>query len=124
MPSERTRTDRAAPTASSAKLSLWPAPSASAPLAATLSLPGSKSVTNRALVLAALAESPSTLHKPLYSRDSTLMISALRSLGVGVDQQPESISISPRAMQGPATIDVGNAGTVMRFLPSCSASAR
>ena len=130
MPSERARadranrTDQAAPTASGAKLSLWPAPGASAPLAATLTLPGSKSVTNRALVLGALAESPSTLHKPLYSRDSTLMISALRSLGVGVDQQPESISISPRAMQGPATIDVGNAGTVMRFLPPVAALAK
>lgn len=130
MPSERTdadrtaRTDRVAPTASGAKLSLWPAPSANAPLAATLSLPGSKSVTNRALILAALAESPSTLHRPLYSRDSTLMIGALRSLGVGVDQQPESISISPRAMQGPATIDVGNAGTVMRFLPPVAALAQ
>ena len=102
---------------------LWSAPYANAPLAATISLPGSKSVTNRALVLAALAESPSTLYKPLYSRDSDLMIAALRELGLGVDQQPESISISPRPMKGPATIDVGNAGTVMRFLPPLAALA-
>ena len=51
------------------------------------------------------------------------MINALRALGVGVDQQPESISISPRAMKGPASIDVGNAGTVMRFLPPVAALA-
>lgn len=102
---------------------LWPAPIAKSRLAALVALPGSKSVTNRALLLGALADSPSTLHKPLYSRDSDLMISALRALGVGVDQQPESISISPRPMKGPAKIDVGNAGTVMRFLPALAALA-
>lgn len=130
MPSEKSRGARsaAAPvvhaaSSSSAGLPTWLAPQVAAPLAATVALPGSKSVTNRALVLAALAQSPSTLHKPLYSRDSTLMINALRSLGVGVDQQPESISISPRAMKGPAAIDVGNAGTVMRFLPPVAALA-
>ena len=102
---------------------LWHAPVAKTPLTATLALPGSKSATNRALVLGALAESPSTLHKPLYSRDSVLMIDALRNLGLGIDKQPESISISPRAMKGPAHIDVGNAGTVMRFLPPLAALA-
>ena len=107
-----------------AATSLWPAPTAQAPFAATVSLPGSKSVTNRALVLAALAQAPSTLYKPLYSRDSELMIAALRALGLGVDQQPESISISPRPMKGPAAIDVGNAGTVMRFLPPLAALAQ
>lgn len=131
MPSEKTRGARsaAAPvvhagSSSDAGLPTWLAPQVAAPLAATVALPGSKSVTNRALVLGALAESPSTLHKPLYSRDSTLMINALRALGVGVDQQPESISISPRAMKGPASIDVGNAGTVMRFLPPVAALAQ
>lgn len=122
MPSPKSQEKRVAPP--SAERPLWSAPVAHAPLAATLSLPGSKSVTNRALVLGALAESPSTLHKPLYSRDSTLMIDALRNLGLGIDQQPESISISPRAMSGPATIDVGNAGTVMRFLPPLAALAQ
>ena len=51
------------------------------------------------------------------------MIAALRALGLGVDQQPESISITPRPMNGPAAIDVGNAGTVMRFLPPLAALA-
>ncbi len=122
MPSQKNHGSRVAPTPGSAPL--WSAPQAQTPLAATISLPGSKSVTNRALVLAALADSPSTLYKPLYSRDSELMIAALRALGLGVDQQPESISITPRPMKGPATIDVGNAGTVMRFLPPLAALAQ
>ena len=121
MPSGKKDESRVAPTG--AAPSLWSAPTLHNPLAATLSLPGSKSVTNRALVLAALADSPSTLYKPLYSRDSELMIAALRALGLGVDQQPESISITPRPMRGPAQIDVGNAGTVMRFLPPLAALA-
>ncbi len=122
MPAQKKPGGRVAP--ATAKHPLWSAPTAHNPLAATISLPGSKSVTNRALVLAALADAPSTLYKPLYSRDSELMISALRALGLGVDQQPESISISPRPMSGPAHIDVGNAGTVMRFLPPLAALAR
>lgn len=121
MPSQNVHTSRVA--SSDHSHLLWSAPLARAPLAATISLPGSKSVTNRALVLAALADSPSTLHKPLYSRDSELMIEALRALGVGIDRQPASISISPRNMKGPAQIDVGNAGTVMRFLPPLAALA-
>ena len=126
MPSERATRASGARSAAAPEPengSLWSAPGAPTPLAATITLPGSKSVTNRALVLGALADAPSTLHKPLYSRDSTLMINALRSLGVGVDQQPESISISPRSMNGPTAIDVGNAGTVMRFLPPVAALA-
>ena len=121
MPSEKKHGTRVA--RSGANSQLWLAPTLRHPLAATISLPGSKSVTNRALVLAALADSPSTLYKPLYSRDSELMIAALRALGLGVDQQPESISITPRPMNGPAAIDVGNAGTVMRFLPPLAALA-
>lgn len=140
MPAKNKRGDRVAPASTDAgsnsndvkiagdlirekPAALWPAPVAKSRLAALVALPGSKSVTNRALLLGALADSPSTLHKPLYSRDSDLMISALRALGVGVDQQPESISISPRPMKGPAKIDVGNAGTVMRFLPALAALA-
>jgi 3-phosphoshikimate 1-carboxyvinyltransferase len=121
MPSQKSHGKNGA--RSTAATPLWPAPTSQGPLAATISLAGSKSVTNRALVLAALAQAPSTLYKPLYSRDSELMIGALRALGLGVDQQPESISISPRPMKGPASIDVGNAGTVMRFLPPLAALA-
>lgn len=90
-------------------------------------MPGSKSVTNRALVLAALASEPGWVRRPLRSRDSQLMSDALRALGVGIEETVSSSSgdgaggeawrIIPAALHGPATVDVGNAGTVMRFLP-------
>lgn len=95
----------------------WPAPAADSPVRATVALPGSKSLTNRALVLAALARTPTTLLAPLRSRDTELMASALRSLGVTVtDGSGGSWSVQPGPLRGPAQIDVGNAGTVMRFL--------
>ena len=56
----------------------WLAPTATGPLSASLQLPGSKSLTNRELVLSALAEAPSLLRAPLHSRDTALMIEALR----------------------------------------------
>jgi 3-phosphoshikimate 1-carboxyvinyltransferase len=59
----------------------WPAPLARGPINATVSLPGSKSLTNRELVLSALATEPTRLIAPLHSRDSRLMIEALRALG-------------------------------------------
>ena len=64
----------------------WPAPTATGPLKATLQLPGSKSLTNRELVLAALANGPSLLRQPLHSRDTDLMVEALRSLGVSIEE--------------------------------------
>ncbi|NQX26991.1 3-phosphoshikimate 1-carboxyvinyltransferase [Microbacteriaceae bacterium VKM Ac-2854] len=103
---------------------LWPAPTASGPLDAVVELPGSKSLTNRELVLAALATEPSTLRAPLHSRDSALMIEGLRSLGVTITEQPGSGSFGadlvvtpPEELLGSTTIDCGLAGTVMRFLP-------
>jgi 3-phosphoshikimate 1-carboxyvinyltransferase len=102
---------------------LWPAPFASAPIDATVTVPGSKSVTNRGLVLAALAADPGWLRRPLRSRDTLLMADALRALGVhieegvGSDGTGEFWRVIPAGLHGPATIDVGNAGTVMRFLP-------
>lgn len=99
----------------------WPAPRARDPLSAVVALPGSKSVTNRALVLAALAEGRSTLRRPLRSRDTELMARALRVLGVEVDDGPDASwvvhgSSGPLAPRGDQ-VDVGNAGTVARFLP-------
>src|SRR5690606_12707869 len=73
----------------------WPAPLAEGPLAARLSLPGSKSLTNRELVLAALADGPSTIRRPLHSRDTTLMIEGLRSLRVGIERVPGDGSFAP-----------------------------
>lgn len=102
---------------------LWPAPVATAPVDATVSVPGSKSATNRALVLAALAKSRTTLLAPLRSRDTMLMAHGLRSLGVTIDERDGAWEVTPGPLSGPATIDVGNAGTVMRFLPPVAALA-
>ncbi|MEN9325466.1 MAG: hypothetical protein RL414_1220, partial [Actinomycetota bacterium] len=106
---------------------LWSAPvrPANAPLHARITIPGSKSVTNRALILAALADSPSLLRKPLHSRDSALMIGGLKALGIGIDEATNGdLTITPAPLFGPAQIDVGNAGTVMRFLPPVAAMAK
>ena len=101
----------------------WPAPVASSPIKATVAVPGSKSVTNRALVLAALAQTPTTLHKALCSRDTALMATGLRALGASITRDGDDLSVQPAPLTGPAEIDVGNAGTVMRFLPPVAALA-
>ena len=108
----------------------WLAPVATGPLSAVVSLPGSKSLTNRELVLAALADGPSTLHAPLWSRDSELMIDALRALGTRIERTAGSgefgddLLVTPAAeLTGSTTIDCGLAGTVMRFLPPVAALA-
>ncbi len=109
---------------SPAALPLWPAPRRDRPLDSRIALPGSKSLMNRALVLAALAESPSALHTPLRARDSQLMADALRALGVEVREHATTGAwqISPPArLRGPASIDCGLAGTVMRFVPPVAA---
>ncbi|MBT2489336.1 3-phosphoshikimate 1-carboxyvinyltransferase [Streptomyces sp. ISL-96] len=116
---------------------LWPAPRAGEAVDATVTVPGSKSVTNRALVLAALAAEPGWLRHPLRSRDTLLMADALRAMGVGIEETVSSSSsatgeldgsgeawrVIPAGLHGPATVDVGNAGTVMRFLPPVAALA-
>ena len=109
---------------------MWRAPfRGSKPVHATITIPGSKSVTNRALILSALASSPSILRRPLRSRDTELMAQGLRSLGVGIaeshaDNGDELWTITPGPLFGPTSIDVGNAGTVMRFLPPLAALAQ
>ncbi|MFB7290662.1 3-phosphoshikimate 1-carboxyvinyltransferase [Actinacidiphila glaucinigra] len=115
-------------TGNPAHTALWPAPLASAPVHATVTVPGSKSVTNRALVLAALASEPGWLRRPLRSRDTVLMADALRAMGVQIDEvvNPyggEAWRVIPAGLHGPATVEVGNAGTVMRFLPPVAALA-
>ena len=74
-------------------------------------------------MLSALAKEPTTLIDPLVSRDSNLMIQALRQLGTGVSEVGNTLAITPRALFGPATIDCGLAGTVMRFVPPLAALA-
>jgi len=105
---------------------LWPAPyRGNQAIDSAITIPGSKSVTNRALILAALSNSPSTLHKPLHSRDSALMVAGLKALGIGIQEATNGdLTVTPAPLFGPAQIDVGNAGTVMRFLPPVAAMAK
>ena len=101
----------------------WLAPSTQNQLAATISLPGSKSLTNRELVLSALASKPSTLRGLLVSRDSSLMIEALMNLGTEISVSGNTAVVNPRPLSGPAKIDCGLAGTVMRFVPALASIA-
>ena len=111
----------------------WSAPyrggltSVGEPVNAKITIPGSKSATNRALILAAIAKSPSRLRKPLSSRDADLMVKGLQSLGCKINEikteQGFDYQITPHKLSGPTQIDVGNAGTVMRFLPPIASLA-
>ena len=97
----------------------WEAPFATGPVKATVSIPGSKSATARALVLSALADEPGSIAGGLGARDTDLMIAGLRTLGAIIDKPSDSKwSIQP-IMGQPSSghIDCGLAGTVMRFLP-------
>ena len=102
----------------------WAAPLAKSAISAKVSIPGSKSLTNRELVLSALASGPSEILNPLESRDSSLMIEALRQLGSEIESTPNSLLITPKPISGPAQIDCGLAGTVMRFVPPVAALAK
>lgn len=108
----------------------WHAPFAAGPVDATVTVPGSKSLTNRYLVLAALADGPSRLRAPLHSRDSALMIDALRQLGATITEVPGDGAFGPdlevlpfhaAAEASRTRIDCGLAGTVMRFVPPLAA---
>ena len=113
-------------------MSAWPAPVAPSPVHATVTVPGSKSQTNRALVLAALAaaqglgspRATSTISGALRSRDTDLMIGALRALGLRVDGDETELTVSGRiAPDADARVDCGLAGTVLRFVPPLAALA-
>ncbi|PLW00097.1 3-phosphoshikimate 1-carboxyvinyltransferase [Corynebacterium ulcerans] len=103
---------------------LWDAPTVTGPVSAVVTVPGSKSMTNRALVLAALADSPSQIKGALRSRDTDLMTQALTALGTDVRvDAPSSFSVTPVPLHGGA-VDCGLAGTVMRFVPPLAALAQ
>ena len=116
-----------------AHMTNWSAPyrggltSVGEPVNAKITIPGSKSATNRALILAAIAKTQSRLRKPLSSRDADLMVKGLQSLGCKIDEikteQGFDYQITPHKLSGPTQIDVGNAGTVMRFLPPIASLA-
>src|ERR687894_2621277 len=111
----------------------WPAPTAPGPVRATVPVPGSKSITNRALLLAAAAGTVGTVRGALRSRDTDLMMAALRALGVpvaipedGTDSTGGTDAVvvgSHDGLRGPASVDCGLAGTVMRFVPPFAALA-
>jgi len=102
---------------------VWRTPHRSTPVDAVVTLPGSKSITARALVLAALADGPSRLVRPLRARDTDLMAAGLRAIGVQVTEDGADWLVTPGELRGPADVDAGLAGTVLRFLPPVAALA-
>jgi 3-phosphoshikimate 1-carboxyvinyltransferase len=92
-------------------------------VSATVTLPGSKSLTNRALLLAAISDGPSVVGRALRSRDTELMAAALTALGVEVDTTGPDWRVTPHPLRAPAEVDCGLAGTVMRFVPPVAALA-
>ena len=112
----------------------WPVPTARGPLDATIALPGSKSLTARALLLAAVAGGPTTLVGVLRSRDTDLMLAALTALGARFEEvggDPTRLRARPSPLplhvsagpDGAGRIETGLAGTVMRFVPALAALA-
>ncbi|PKQ33830.1 MAG: 3-phosphoshikimate 1-carboxyvinyltransferase [Actinobacteria bacterium HGW-Actinobacteria-11] len=100
----------------------FPAPTTDVPVHAELTIPGSKSLTNRELMIAAIADGPGRLIAPLHSDDSARMVDALRALGVGIEEVEAGhefgpdLVVTPAKLSGGTTIDCGQAGTVMRFI--------
>jgi 3-phosphoshikimate 1-carboxyvinyltransferase len=101
----------------------WRAPAARGPVRATLRLPGSKSISNRALMLAAVSDSPSRLRGVLRARDTSLALAALRVLGCSIEEDRTDLTVSGGSIAAGSSVsvDVGNSGTTMRFLPALTA---
>ncbi len=107
----------------------WPAPAADGPVTATVTVGGSKSITNRALILAALSSTPSVIEGALRSRDTDLMISALEAMGVEIrtgssysGAPNRTLRVTPHPLTG-GSVNCGLAGTVMRFVPPVAVTA-
>src|SRR4051812_38944726 len=101
----------------------WASPVASGPVSARVRLPASKSITNRALILAALSDGPSVIANPLRARDTALAAGALRALGSEITEYQTGWRVTPGhpAPDSAVRVDLGNAGTVMRFVPGVAA---
>jgi 3-phosphoshikimate 1-carboxyvinyltransferase len=114
----------------SAGAETWVTPAAAGPVRARITVPGSKSISNRALILAALASGPTRITGLLRARDTELMTAAITALGATVQaegstagEDPELL-VTPGWQDSPVTVQVGNAGTVIRFVPPAAALAR
>src|SRR5215210_4413171 len=102
----------------------WPAPVAAGPVRGRVAVPGSKSVTNRALLLAALSGGPASVAGAPPTRDTVLMVDALRALGVPITVDGEHVTVAAYdGLRGGGAVDCGLAGTVMRFVPPAAALA-
>lgn len=101
---------------------MWPAPFHPSPVTHTREVPGSKSMTNRAYILSALASGPSTITGALRSRDTDLMEAALQAMGTGIRRDGATIHVTPGPLRS-ADVYCGLAGTVMRFVPPVAAFA-
>ena len=102
----------------------WPAPVAAGPVRGRVAVPGSKSVTNRALLLAALSGGPASVAGAPPTRDTALMVDALRALGVPITVDGEHVTVAAYdGLRGGGAVDCGLAGTVMRFVPPAAALA-
>jgi 3-phosphoshikimate 1-carboxyvinyltransferase len=110
-----------------------------APVSAVITVPGSKSITNRALILAALAEGQVTLRGALWSEDTQIMTAALQQLGFAVEVEPDEKEFCNRMIrvgglggripnggtaEKPLALFVGNAGTAARFLAALACLGR
>ncbi|WP_022868141.1 3-phosphoshikimate 1-carboxyvinyltransferase [Schaalia vaccimaxillae] len=102
---------------------LWAAPVHSYPLRATVTVPGSKSHTARALYLGAVANAESVIHGALHARDTQLFCRALEQLGASIHRDGDALRVIPMKVppEHEVAIDCGLAGTVMRFLPPLAA---
>jgi 3-phosphoshikimate 1-carboxyvinyltransferase len=117
--------ERYSPASPAAARGEWDAPAAPRDLRATVTVPGSKSLTNRELILAAIADGPGALHAPLHSDDSARMIDALRALGVRIERDGDDLQVTPLSpFRGDIEIDCGQAGTVMRFVAGLAGLAQ
>ena len=100
---------------------LWNAPNRSNPISARVRIPGSKSLTNRWLVMAALSNGECRINHPLQARDTLLMAQALSALGSSVEIQDDAFVVTPGRTSQATQVDCGLAGTVMRFVPPVAA---